>query len=78
MRKLVTAEDLAEYLVRRFAPGARLIAADIAVEAPDVEGLVESVHYEADEEESEDGDGSEERDEPEWPRRRLRLIGGAR
>lgn len=52
-------EQLLKHLVSRFPASAEVVAADVAVLAPDGSGLIDAVHYEADDEGDENDGGGE-------------------
>lgn len=52
-------EQLLKHLVSRFPASAEVVAADVAIMAPDGSGLIDAVHYEADDEGHESDDDGE-------------------
>lgn len=52
-------DQFLKHLVARFPASAEVVNADVAVLAPDGSGLIEAIHYEADDEGHEDDDGGE-------------------
>ena len=52
-------EHLLKHLRSRFPASAEVVSADVAVLAPDGSGLIDTVHYEADDDDHEGDDGGE-------------------